>query len=150
VNNDDDRTPEQRIAEAEGVAARALDRQRSAEIELQKLRPAAPLRHDLLWSAIEVELRDLRPSQAIDDWRRVTVAYTSEHPASIGCLLAIVRELWDDAGAYVRQSSKGGRVVCIRSRFGHANEGLFRGPNEGEALLVALQAAPQSGKAWRP
>jgi hypothetical protein len=150
VNNDDDRTPEQRIAEAEGVAARALDRQRSAEIELQKLRPAAPLRHDILWSAIEAELRDLRPSQAIEDWRRVTVAYTSDHPAALGCLLAIVRELWDDAGAYVRQSSKGGWVVCIRSRFGHSNEGLFRGPTEGDALLVALQAAPQSGKAWRP
>jgi hypothetical protein len=136
-------TLRRQLAEAEGVTARA--------IELQKLRPTAPLRHDQLWYAIEAELRDLRPSsQAIEDWRRVTVAYTSDHPASIGCLLAIVRELWDDAGAYVRQSSRGGWVVCIRGAGLVVIAGPFRGATEGEALLAALQAAPQKGMRKHP
>lgn len=78
-------------------------------------------------------------TQAISDWRRVTIAYTSDHPAAIGCLLAIVRDLWDDAGAYVQRSPKGGWVACTRN-------GLFHGPSEGEALLVALKSAPLTSK----
>jgi hypothetical protein len=63
-------------------------------------------------------------------------------PATLGCLLALVREAWACPGAYVRESGQGGWVVCIRDIAG--GPGLtFRGPSEAAALVAALEAAPQ-------
>jgi hypothetical protein len=111
------------------------------------------MRHEDLWSAIEVELRDLRPSQAIEDWRRVTVAYTSDHPASIGCLLAIVRDLWDDIGASTSLAIIGGKhywTVIVRAPGGAGVTVAATADTEGVALLGALQAAPQKGMRKHP
>jgi hypothetical protein len=112
------------------------------------------MRHEDLWVAIEFELRGLHPvTQAIDDWRRVTVAYTSDHPAALGCLLAIVRDLWNDIGASTSLAIIGGKHywnVIVRAPGGGGVTVAATAGTEGEALLAALQAAPQKGMRKHP
>ena len=74
-------------------------------------------------------------------------------PATLGCLLALVRKAWDDPEAYVRTQPRGGRVVWVvyvetagaQISRGPAmdSEGLMLyGPTEAHALVAALEAAP--------
>jgi hypothetical protein len=62
-------------------------------------------------------------------------------PATLGCLLALVREAWQTPKAYVASRGEGLDlwVVCLpqprADHFGH-------GANEADALVRALEAAP--------
>jgi hypothetical protein len=63
-------------------------------------------------------------------------------PATLGCLLALVREAWDqeDMGA-VRIFRDGLRKWCVEHDEDDALVGAFYGPTEAEALVAALEAA---------
>ena len=62
-------------------------------------------------------------------------------PATVGCLLALVREAWGEPKAYVAARGEGLDLwaVCLpqprADRFGH-------GATEAEALVAALESAP--------
>jgi hypothetical protein len=65
-------------------------------------------------------------------------------PATLGCLLALVRKAWDDERISVAFAKAEGRLVIIES---HCNAMLahgryFYGDTECEALIAALEAAP--------
>ena len=68
-------------------------------------------------------------------------------PATLGCLLALVREAWDDPDAYAcnLDGYDGAEWVCVAgsgdNRFPHGI-GNFHGPSEAAALVAALEAAP--------
>lgn len=81
---------------------------------------------DLLWRwTPKVDIPDLRD------------------PATLGCLLALVREAWgqEDMGA-VRIFRDGLRKWCVEHDEDDAQAGAFYGPTEAEALVAALEAAP--------
>lgn len=69
------------------------------------------------------------------------------HPATVGCLLAIVREAYSDPGLYVRRSTGlrkdgqyGWEIFGTRPK-----GGTFHGwgwASEAETLVVALENAP--------
>jgi len=70
-------------------------------------------------------------------------------PATLGCLLALVREAWGAPRALVRLSADGVRFhIFDVDRVGGINEGNWRGwlsedyPSEAAALIAALEAAP--------
>ena len=58
-------------------------------------------------------------------------------PATVGCLLALVREAWgqDDLGAFVGQ-------WCAEVTPQEGQHHAFYGASEAEALVAALEAAP--------
>lgn len=67
-------------------------------------------------------------------------------PATLGCLLALVREAWGDprlvaiyAEAWNLGQSEGWAVQCTDTRLPVAGEDY---PSEAEALVAALEAAP--------
>lgn len=66
-----------------------------------------------------------------------------DDPATMGCLLALVREAWgkEDMGA-VRIFRHGLRKWCVEYDEDDAQAGAFYGPTEAEALVAALEAAP--------
>jgi hypothetical protein len=75
-------------------------------------------------------------------------------PATLGCLLTLVREAWGDPrlvviyhgeAAYPGQS-EGWAVQCADNRLPVAGEDY---PSEGEALVAALEAAPSGSKVAR-
>lgn len=59
-----------------------------------------------------------------------------DDPATLGCLLALVREAWGDPLAAVTPERGGGKWGCIVGRR------LIIGATEAEALVAALEAAP--------
>ena len=63
-----------------------------------------------------------------------------DDPATLGCLLALVREAWGCSGVYARESSRGGWVVCVRDVAGGFAQ-TFRAATEAAALVAALEAA---------
>ena len=64
-------------------------------------------------------------------------------PATLGCLLTLVREAWgkDDMGA-VRIFRHGLRKWCVEHDEDDALVGAFYGPTEAHTLVAALEAAP--------
>jgi len=64
-------------------------------------------------------------------------------PATLGCLLALVREAWgqEDMGA-VRIFRDGLRKWCVKYDEDDAQVGAVYGPTEAHALVTALEAAP--------
>jgi hypothetical protein len=60
-------------------------------------------------------------------------------PATLGCLLALVREAWGDPLAVVSPVWEKGWMIGWRVCF--ARSGFFAG-TEAEALVAALEAAP--------
>ena len=58
-------------------------------------------------------------------------------PATLGCLLALVREAWDDhrLTLFYHYSYSDWRLYTPRGAF-------LQSPNEAEALVAALEAAP--------
>jgi hypothetical protein len=61
-----------------------------------------------------------------------------DDPATIGCLLALVREAWEDS--HVDLMWGGTMWVCTVRRDGRKE--MFSGTTEAEALVAALEAAP--------
>lgn len=66
-------------------------------------------------------------------------------PATLGCLLALVREAWGDPYAFVGWFDPHWKVIRCRT------ESLIgclagRGDTEAEALVAALEAAPKRGE----
>ena len=62
-------------------------------------------------------------------------------PATLGCLLALVREAWGDPGMFARP--RGGKVrpdwvMCA----GQTSDIVCIAPTEAEALVAALEGAP--------
>ena len=60
-------------------------------------------------------------------------------PATLGCLLALVREAWESPKANVSWVTDDKCMVVFDT--GHAQRFLL-GDSEGEALIVALESAP--------
>ena len=63
-------------------------------------------------------------------------------PATLGCVLALVREAWDDDAAYVMPwyDEDGGYTVCVPAEDG--SRIVAEGDDEAETLVVALEDAP--------
>jgi len=60
-------------------------------------------------------------------------------PATVGCLLALVREAWGDPALYVMRAGGDEALGVWHARWGTSSR---RGATEAEALVVALEAAP--------
>ncbi len=65
-------------------------------------------------------------------------------PATLGCLLALVREAWGQPLVSVRWSVHGWRVLNTEGRAWCWRIG--KGSTEAEALVAALEAAPKQGE----
>jgi len=63
-----------------------------------------------------------------------------DDPATLGCLLALVREAWGDATIYVAKDGAGWAVFGGRRDLGPLSMQTFG--SEAEALVAALEAAP--------
>ena len=63
-------------------------------------------------------------------------------PATVGCLLALVREAWGDDEAYAIpwHDEDGGWTVCVGEEDRSLN--VSEGDTEAEALVFALEDAP--------
>ena len=65
-------------------------------------------------------------------------------PATLGCLLTLVREAWKSPVAQVYPSLPDGHIwTCYIND--EADDRLFRERTEAEALVAALEAAPVAG-----
>ena len=61
-----------------------------------------------------------------------------EDPATLGCLLAMVRDVWGDENAFVDR--RGGWACCVSSKGPlHGHDLEFCGETEAEALVTALE-----------
>ena len=63
-------------------------------------------------------------------------------PATLGCLLALVREAWGDPQAHVAPMWSLNVCTGWRVWSGHDLTLFFDGSTEAEALVAALEAAP--------
>lgn len=103
--------------------------------------------HASLWSRSEgAEAGDDDGNQATeaDPRRRGPVVIDLSDPATLGCLLALVREAWGDPPLVVVCFRQEGRW-CVASRDGRAMFAAgryFWGDTEAAALVAALEAAP--------
>jgi hypothetical protein len=105
---------------------------------------------------------------AVDDWRKVSAWYGADHPAALGCLLALVREAWGHGPerdvnieriygrkfalavrvwdvvleAWVYDSSVHGGWMAGRPSRKDTIATALDSPTYGEALVAALEAAP--------
>ncbi len=69
-----------------------------------------------------------------------------DDPATLGCLLALVREAWDDATIHVRavDDPEHGHVWMAFNKYGQAKLARLTWSRfEAERLVVALEAAPR-------
>ena len=92
------------------------------------------------WSVSE--LRGPWPKDALPDL---------SDAATLGCLLALVREAWDEPELYVRSSRDDESwIVCAADHEGRERLMVLRSDpyraSEAEALVVALEAAPESAR----
>lgn len=76
-----------------------------------------------------------------DTFRTTSTAYAPDlsDPATLGCLLALVREAWESPKANVSWVTDDKCMVVFDT--GHAQRFLL-GDTEAEALVAALEAAP--------
>jgi hypothetical protein len=69
-----------------------------------------------------------------------------DDPATLGCLLALVREAWGDPDLFVEreQRREPARAWSITTKSGPCTcrGGYWYGATEAEALVAALEAAP--------
>jgi len=72
-------------------------------------------------------------------WRSDDVTPDLTDPATLGCLLALVREAWGDLGIFVRP--RGSKMRPDWAVFtGEHSDIIAVGADEAEALVVALEA----------
>lgn len=62
-------------------------------------------------------------------------------PATLGCLLALVREVWSDAEAHIALGGAGWVLLSGESRVATVVYPIKPGQTEAEALVHALEAA---------
>jgi len=89
-----------------------------------KLTTGLRLTESLVWLTYPVDLPDLTD------------------PATLGCLLALVREAWGDDEAYAIpwHDEDGGWTVCVHEE--DRSVSVSEGDTETEALVAALELAP--------
>ena len=96
---------------------------------------------------ITTMLRDYDDAHCESSARAVDLTPMLDDPATLGCLLALVREAWGDATADVihfdvwKTNGTWGHEWTVQCR----DAGRFtksRGATEAEALVIALEAAP--------
>mgnify|MGYP003125122182 CR=1 FL=1 len=83
------------------------------------------------WGGAGVRLGDTVPEDTLPEW---------DDPATLGCLLAMVRAAWGDDDIYF-----GSSLSFKRKRWSWVKGGgehIGQGDTEAEALLAALEAAP--------
>lgn len=85
---------------------------------------------------IALRVADTRPRDGSDVPRHVLPDLTD--PATLGCLLALVRKAWGDPLAYTMAYC--GRWTLCSDRDEVIDPG--DGPTEAEAMIAALEAAP--------
>lgn len=94
------------------------------------------------WAAPGMGLTGGRPVRVDERWHEVGVWLPDlTDPATLGCLLALVREAWGDHYAFVGWFDPHWKVIRCRT------ESLIgclagRGDTEPEALVAALDVAP--------
>jgi hypothetical protein len=66
-------------------------------------------------------------------------------PATFGCLLALVREAWGDSEMHMALGAKGWVWLTGESRAYDVVMPINAGATEAEALVAALENAPQQG-----
>ena len=59
-----------------------------------------------------------------------------EHPATLGCVLGLVRDAYGDASLDI---ARDGEDWAVADKYGRE---VSRGPSDREALVLALEAAP--------
>jgi hypothetical protein len=90
---------------------------------------------------IALRVADIRPRDGWDVPPYVLPDLTD--PATLGCLLALVREAWWDPYLAATRERVGDWIVASRLCDAMLARGrYFRGATEAEALIVALEAAP--------
>lgn len=96
----------------------------------------------LEWAAPGMSLTGGRPFRVDDGWHEVGVyAPDLTDAATLGCLLALVREAWGDPGMFVRP--RGSKMRPDWAVFTGANSDIVCAAlSEAEALVAALEAAP--------
>ena len=108
------------------------------------------------WAAPGMGLTGGRPGRVDERWHEVGVWLPDlTDPATVGCLLALVREAYGDPSAYVRLSDTTRQSDGVRAwevlgwlnpmRSPDGCGGSWRGwgyASEAEALVAALEAAP--------
>ena len=93
------------------------------------------------WAAPGMSLTGGRPFRVDDGWHEVGVyAPDLTDPATLGCLLALVREAWDGGLLGVAFDYDNGEWAVRRRERSALTYG--KGMTEAEALIAALEDAP--------
>lgn len=87
----------------------------------------------LLWPLLTSKYEEEADELDVPDW---------DDPATLGCLLALVREAWGDPHVHVAATFEGPTCTGWRVRFSVSRSLWFEGDSEAEALIAALEAAP--------
>lgn len=96
------------------------------------------------WAVPGMVLTDGRPVRVDDRWHEVGVWLPDlSDPATLGCVLALVREAWGDPTAHVEPSYEG-KWRAWAGRYSADNPPISRS-TEAEALVAALEAAGAVG-----
>lgn len=87
------------------------------------------------WFRVEEKL-----SKLTGDWSEAIPDLSD--PATVGCLLQLVREAWDDPEAHLALGAAGWVLLSGESRVANVVYPSLEGKTEAEALVNALGAAP--------
>ena len=95
------------------------------------------------WAAPGMGLTGGRPMRVDADWQEVGVYLPDlTDPATLGCLLALVREAWGDPEAHLALGGGGWVLMSGESRVADVVYPSPAGRTEAAALVAALEAAP--------